>query len=59
MNKKAKDVKRRIHIGIHTEGKKSRYSYRSAKKLIQRTLVDRWKMSHETIGIKEIKTRVC
>lgn len=23
------------------------------------TLVDRWTMSHETIGIKEIKTRVC
>lgn len=23
------------------------------------TLVEKWELSHETIGIKEIKTRVC
>lgn len=32
MNKKAKDIKRRIHIGIHTEGKKTSVFLQKCKK---------------------------
>lgn len=61
MNKKTKEIKRRAHTGVHIVGEKNLliFSQKYEKAEAKNTLVDRWKMSHETIGITEIKTRVC
>lgn len=57
MNEKAKDIRRRIHTGVHLREKKSFLIF--LKKVVKKhTLMDKWRGSRETIGIKEIKTRV-
>lgn len=62
---KTKDIKRRIHTEVHIKGEKQNKTtlpivlQKCEKAGEKDTLIDRWKMSHETIGIKEIRKRVC